>query len=240
MSDVSWMLRLIASIALPLASLAVLVVGLLRRRDRPAWLLWCSAAVSMSALAILLVLFGIDSGDILATPMIVWFTLCLLVLGLALGRRRRGERSGPLELTGLIMPFVALALWAGLMVYALAGGLEIESREASSKTLGPTQAELTQPGRANRLVGTWVYLGSFMVADDNYDSFASGSGPTCTFRADGHCNYEEANRWEVDHDGRLHLWSSSSSLFVAWAEFFFRNGKLYLEGDSQWQVYRRQ
>jgi len=129
-----------------------------------------------------------------------------------------------------------IVLAAVLLAVALVG-FAIASQEAPPKTLWPTKAELTQPGRVNRLVGTWVFLGSFMMADD---SFASGGPVTCTFRADGRCSYQGANRWEVDPEGRLHLWASSAPSEASWPEFFFRNGKLYLMGDSQWEVYRRQ
>jgi hypothetical protein len=111
--DVSWTLWLIVSIALPAASLALLVAGLLRRADLPGWLLGCAAAVPAAALVILLVLLRVDGDDSLLLALVVWFALCLLVLGLALGRRWRGERSRPLEVAGLVMPFVVLALLAG-------------------------------------------------------------------------------------------------------------------------------
>lgn len=113
MVDVSELFWLILFIALPVASLVVLAAGLLCRRGLPVWLLWCAVAVPASALAILLVMLPEAGDDSLMLALIVWFVLCLLVLGLALGRRWRGERSRPLELAGLIMPFVALALLAG-------------------------------------------------------------------------------------------------------------------------------
>ncbi len=118
MGGAPWMLQFyILHIALPAASLAVLVAGLLYRRDRPAWLLWCAVAVSAAALAILLATFSEDGGDSLTLAMIVWFILCLLVLGLALGRRWRGERSRSLELAGLVMPFVVLTILAAVLVW---------------------------------------------------------------------------------------------------------------------------
>jgi hypothetical protein len=117
--DVTWILWLVISIALPLASLTVLIAGLLRRGDRPMWLLGCAAAVPAAALVILLALLRVDGDDSLLLALVVWFALCLLVLGLALGRRWRGERSRPLEVAGLVMPFVVLACLAGLFALEL-------------------------------------------------------------------------------------------------------------------------
>ena len=226
-------LPLIVWFVLPLASLAVLVAGLLRRGGRPAWLLWCAAAVSVGAISFCLIALH-EGYDPLTLGLFVWFVLCLLVLGLALGRRRRGEPSRPMELAGMIMPVVVLLPLAALSVVALL--------DQPPKPLQPTEAELSQPDRADRLVGTWVYLGSVMLVDN---SFSPGTREACTFRADGRCSCDGADRWEVDAQGLLHLWDSRGPSADGedddgWAEFFFRNGKLYLTGDSQWEVYRRQ
>ncbi len=107
MVDVSELFWLILFIALPVASLVVLAAGLLCRRDRPVWLLWCAVAVPASALAILLVMLPEAGDDSLMLALIVWFAICLLVLGLALGRRWRGERSRRLERCDDSASFVA-------------------------------------------------------------------------------------------------------------------------------------
>lgn len=83
-------------VALPLASVAVLIAGLLWRGNRPSWLLACAAAVPAAVLVVALMLLPDSGGDTTLTlALIVWSVLCLLVLGLALGRRWRGESSRP-------------------------------------------------------------------------------------------------------------------------------------------------
>jgi drug/metabolite transporter (DMT)-like permease len=119
MDDLSWVLWQLISIVLPVASLAVLVAGLLRRRERPTWLLWCAFAIPTAALAILLILIRAEGTDWLMLALTCWFVLCLLVLGIALGRRWRGEDGRTLEIIGLVMPFVVLALLAGLFMIEL-------------------------------------------------------------------------------------------------------------------------
>lgn len=107
-------------VVLPLASLAVLVAGLLWRGIRPIWLLVCAAAVPAAVLVVALVLLPDAGGDTTLTlALIAWSVLCLLVLGLALSRRWRGELSRPLELAGMILPVVVLLPLAGFFVVQL-------------------------------------------------------------------------------------------------------------------------
>jgi hypothetical protein len=96
-------------VALPLASVAVLVAGLLWRGKRPVWLLAFAAAVPAAVLVVSLMLLPDAGGDAgLTLGLIVWSVLCLLVLGLALSRRWRGGPSRPLEIAGMVMPVVVL------------------------------------------------------------------------------------------------------------------------------------
>ena len=107
-------------VVLPLASVAVLVAGLVSRRNRPTWLLAGAVAVPAAVLIIALMLLPDAGGDTTLTlALIVWSVLCLLVLGLALGRRWRGGSSWPLELAGMIMPAVVLLPLAAFFVVQL-------------------------------------------------------------------------------------------------------------------------
>jgi hypothetical protein len=117
-------------VALPLASVAVLVTGLLWRGKRPVWLLAFAAAGPTAVLVISLMLLPDAGGDAsLTLGLIVWSVLCLLVLGLALSRRWRGELSRPLEIAGMVMPVVVLLPLAAFFLVQLLEPAPIDVHE---------------------------------------------------------------------------------------------------------------
>ena len=138
-----------------------------------------------------------------------------------------------------------LAGVAAVLVVAAAGVIGIVLRERSHPRFWPTDAELSEPGRADRLIGTWTYLGSIlMVADDAIlkppqlrdhirTFWPSGTGRERYF-TDSDPSWE-IFRWKISQ-GRLH---ERGRGYESWAQFFFRDGKLYIEGNSSWDVYQR-
>jgi heme/copper-type cytochrome/quinol oxidase subunit 2 len=119
--DVTSILAGTVCFVLPLLSLVVFVAGLLWRGACPSWLLVCAAVPPALAIASLLVLQQQDAGvgTMFTVALTAWFVLCLIFLGLALARRRRAQRSRPLEYAGLTMPLIALALLTGIFVVLL-------------------------------------------------------------------------------------------------------------------------
>ncbi len=130
----------------------------------------------------------------------------------------------------------ALALLVTLVVVALVANQRVEKPR-----LWPTEAELSQPDRAARLIGEWVYEGSI---DHEYGEFRPAEGKYEESYTDGlmvvHSDNDsdgQRSAWAIEPDGRLRLDGDDGSIRVP--DFFFRGDKLYIEGDSAWDQYRR-
>ncbi|MGV8083635.1 MAG: hypothetical protein AB2L09_08415 [Coriobacteriia bacterium] len=89
--------------------------------------------------------------------------------------------------------------------------------------------------------GTWVYVGSTYHEDGRFIPAEPAPVTTWTFSSDGiaveSCGSDtETWNWDIDSQSRLHLWTEGDS--ATSSKFFFRSGKLYIEGDSAWDEYR--
>ena len=126
---------------------------------------------------------------------------------------------------GAAVVVVAAAVGVGFVWF---GGL-------SHRGFGPAGGELMQPDKASRLPGTWVYQGFILLGEDHLN--AVNNNLRVTFSGDGRTNYMGDSRWKVDAKGRLRL--SGDKGLDEIADFFFHDGKLYIQGDSNWEEYQR-
>jgi hypothetical protein len=130
-----------------------------------------------------------------------------------------------------------------VLVIAIAVGVFVlrSGSAAARQTLWPTAAELSQPDGAARLLGGWVYRGTVLMDDGGF--IPSPSRQMRTFSADGterDTSFPKGVhlRWATASHGQLHEWATND-VYDAYPHFFFRNNRLYIEGDSSWEVYQR-
>jgi hypothetical protein len=128
-----------------------------------------------------------------------------------------------------------------LVIAVVAGVFVLWFGPAAHHTFAPTAAELNRPDRAAKLIGSWIYLGSILMEDGKF--MPPPTRLVRTFSPDGtergsYVMKGEDMHWEIDSQGRLHEWATNA-VDETYGQFFFRNSKLYVEGDSAWEEYQR-
>lgn len=132
---------------------------------------------------------------------------------------------------------------SGLVVLVILVVVAMLANQRDDRTqLWPTHSELAQQDRASALVGEWIYEGSIIHEDNEF--YPAESTLIQRFTADGLMtiededdSYDERYSWTIDKEGRLDMAGEDGSFSVP--TFFFRDDKLYIEGDSAWDRFRR-
>ncbi len=94
-------------------------------------------------------------------------------------------------------------------------------------------------------IAEWLRLPALLVRvlSDDGEFMPPATRLVRTFSPDGtergsYVVKGEDMRWEIDSQGRLHEWATNA-VDDGYSRFFFRTGKLYVEGDSVWEEYQR-
>lgn len=139
---------------------------------------------------------------------------------------------------------LTLTALSGLLVLSIAVGCHSQEARPPSGFIEPSAAELNAVDRRSMLPGTWRFIGTYAAlngvlhpAEAPFSIEFSASGDATV--TDDAISDVTRYHWTLDPNGRLDLKSDRNGGHSL-PGFFFRDGYLYLEGDTGWEKYQRQ